>query len=229
MNRKKNSTKKLKYSLFCSTIICAYFYPPFLALASELPVRDYIQNPAAKYCSDLGYQYQVKNTDQGEVGFCVFPNGQKVDGWNFAQGKAGQDFNYCKKMGYESELVTNDSLCQSIYSKDCIICKLPNGFKYEATMLMKIDSQSEKCGDIFCTKSENVNNCPEDCSAGGKDNYCDQKYKDTDLDCIAIKSTTTSETIKSSKTFLFGMLAIIFLSIIGLGFYFIKFRKNPEI
>lgn len=52
-------------------------------------------NPAAKYCNILGYEYKIeKNDNGGEVGFCILPNGKKVNAWDFYKGKVGQEFSY---------------------------------------------------------------------------------------------------------------------------------------
>ncbi|MFO8102201.1 MAG: hypothetical protein R6U37_08590 [Dehalococcoidia bacterium] len=37
----------------------------------------------------------------------------------------------------------------------------------------EINVEVEKCGDGICGAHENYNSCPEDCSSGAKDNFCD--------------------------------------------------------
>jgi hypothetical protein len=50
-------------------------------------------NPAAAYCSALGYKYTIRNTPQGQVGICILPNGEEVNAWDFFYGKVA--LNYC--------------------------------------------------------------------------------------------------------------------------------------
>ncbi len=57
-------------------------------------------NPAAVYCGELGYEYEIVDTVEGQYGTCAFPDGSKCDGWRFLEGKCGQGFSYCASQGY---------------------------------------------------------------------------------------------------------------------------------
>ena len=57
-------------------------------------------DPAAVYCSNLGYSYQTVTNNEGQNGACVFPDGSSCDAWNFLEGKCGQSYSYCAKQGY---------------------------------------------------------------------------------------------------------------------------------
>jgi hypothetical protein len=57
-------------------------------------------NPAAVYCRELGYEYRLVNTAQGQQGKCIFPGGSQCDEWEFLQGKCGQSYSYCARQGY---------------------------------------------------------------------------------------------------------------------------------
>ena len=48
-----------------------------LAAASASAMR----NPAAVYCTELGYNYTVNETDYGETGYCTLPDGTQIDEW----------------------------------------------------------------------------------------------------------------------------------------------------
>ncbi len=76
-------------------------------------------NPAAVYCSELGYPYEVIATERGEVGVCVLPNGDRVDAWDFFRGKVGARYSYCALLGYET--VTKD-MGDGTYAAECAVC-----------------------------------------------------------------------------------------------------------
>jgi C1A family cysteine protease/subtilisin-like proprotein convertase family protein len=57
-------------------------------------------NPATIYCRELGYQYERVDTDEGQYGVCVFPDGSRCDEWRFLEGKCGQSYSYCARQGY---------------------------------------------------------------------------------------------------------------------------------
>ena len=57
-------------------------------------------NPAAVYCRELGYEYRIVATDEGQSGRCIFPGGSQCDEWEFLQGKCGQSHSYCARQGY---------------------------------------------------------------------------------------------------------------------------------
>jgi putative hemolysin len=59
-----------------------------------------VANPAAIYCDDLGYEYRVVDSTEGQHGVCVFPDGSECDEWGFLAGKCGQAYSYCAKQGY---------------------------------------------------------------------------------------------------------------------------------
>jgi len=58
-------------------------------------------NPAAVYCRELGYEYEIVDTDEGQQGTCIFPGGGECDEWEFLQGKCGQTYSYCARQGYD--------------------------------------------------------------------------------------------------------------------------------
>jgi len=58
-------------------------------------------NPAATYCKELGYEYRITQTDKGEQGICVFPDGGECEEWKFLAGKCGRQRSYCAKQGLD--------------------------------------------------------------------------------------------------------------------------------
>jgi putative hemolysin/C1A family cysteine protease len=57
-------------------------------------------NPAAVYCRELGYEYTIVETEEGDQGLCVFPDGSECNEWTFLQGQCGQSYSYCATHGY---------------------------------------------------------------------------------------------------------------------------------
>jgi putative hemolysin len=64
-----------------------------------------ISNPAATYCSLLGYQSGTQDTAEGQVSICTFPDGSVCDAWQFLRGKCGQEFSWCALNGYQIQAV----------------------------------------------------------------------------------------------------------------------------
>jgi putative hemolysin len=61
-----------------------------------------IPNPAALYCAKLGYEYEIRESeDGGQYGTCIFPDGSECDEWAFFAGTCGQAYSYCVRMGYD--------------------------------------------------------------------------------------------------------------------------------
>ncbi len=58
-------------------------------------------NPAAVYCTDLGYTYaNIADGSGGIQGMCVFPDHTRCDAWDFLAGKCAQHYSYCSQQGY---------------------------------------------------------------------------------------------------------------------------------
>ncbi|MCD6086313.1 DUF333 domain-containing protein [bacterium] len=49
-------------------------------------------NPAAVYCKDLGYKYEIREDPKtkGQYGVCIFPDGSKCNAWAFYRGECGK-------------------------------------------------------------------------------------------------------------------------------------------
>jgi len=120
-------------------------------------------NPAATYCQDLGYEWAIEKTEEGEIGVCKFPDGTTVKDWDFLTGKSGQEWSYCKEKGYELKILSDTKKCSSIYSENCVVCVLKTGAEIEASKLLSFETQKESCGNKKCDLEENKENCPQDC------------------------------------------------------------------
>jgi len=129
-------------------------------------------NPSAVYCLELGYEYVITQTENGERGICRLPDGD-VSAWQFLQGRAGQKFSYCVQHGYGIEVVKDPTTCARFRTEYCAVCVLPDGQRIEVTELMGLDFNESPCGDGVCSDPETSANCPQDCPSGGADGYCD--------------------------------------------------------
>lgn len=54
-----------------------------------------VANPASVYCVELGYQLEIRQTDAGEEGVCIFPEGVECPEWDFLAGRCGQEYSFC--------------------------------------------------------------------------------------------------------------------------------------
>jgi parallel beta-helix repeat protein len=103
---------------------------------------DYVgfANPAAVHCIALGYEYKIIHEPSGDRGVCIFPDKAECDAWAFLEGKCGQQYSYCAKLGYNVETRT-DHL--DPFSTECAVCFSKQGDLIgSVTELMGL---SEKC------------------------------------------------------------------------------------
>lgn len=59
-----------------------------------------VPNPAAFYCQEMGYELEMRETNQGTVGMCVFPNGAECEQWEFLTGTCAVEWTFCQRQGY---------------------------------------------------------------------------------------------------------------------------------
>lgn len=128
-----------------------------LALLLSAGMAGAMRNPSAVYCRALGYDYETGETDKGQVGYCVLPDG-KVPAWDFLSGKAGLEHSYCAQQGYEAKRVEASEACE-----DCTVCVV-EGREIEVTELMGLSFTETACGDGTCGIPETPENCPQDCA-----------------------------------------------------------------
>jgi len=161
-----------------------------LAPASALALK----NPAAVYCTAMGYEYRVEHTANGDVGYCILPGAEIVDAWKFLLGEIAQDKSYCASKGYGHKIVKNPKTCQRFLTDTCMVCILGDGREVEVTELMKLILEETVCGDGVCGIPENYKSCTQDCPSGSRDGYCD-RVKDgrCDPDCSVKEDPDCSE------------------------------------
>ena len=68
-------------------------------------------NPASFYCQEMGYQLDMRETDQGTVGMCVFHDGSECEEWDFLAGRCGQSYSYCELQGYDLQQAGDIANC----------------------------------------------------------------------------------------------------------------------
>jgi putative hemolysin len=70
-----------------------------------------LANPAAVYCSGLGYRMENVTRNGGEDADCIFSDGSRCAQWEFLSGGCGQEFTYCVLQGYSLEGGNNIGTC----------------------------------------------------------------------------------------------------------------------
>ena len=118
---------------------CLFFI--FLLCAPHIQAQDIktFRNPAAVYCKAMGYQYELRKDQRGNVyGVCIFPDQSECDAWDFYKGKVKKSFSYCAKKGFDTKSIKTYQLT---YSTECAIC-VSKDKKTEITVLefMKRDN-----------------------------------------------------------------------------------------
>jgi putative hemolysin len=79
-----------------------------------------IGNPAAVYCTDMGYDYQVIGDEAGgQTDTCSMPDGSVCSAWDFLEGKCGQAYSYCAKHGMGERTATDG---KNAFSQEYAIC-----------------------------------------------------------------------------------------------------------
>ena len=92
---------------------------------SDLPTLQ-MANPAALYCTLLGYDYQILETEQGQQGIVVLPSGETCDAWEFYRGRCGAEYSYCARLGLRTS--TRETSSDS-YVGECAVCVDENGIE----------------------------------------------------------------------------------------------------
>jgi putative hemolysin len=59
-----------------------------------------VPNPASFYCQEMGYTLELRETEQGTEGICIFPNGDECEEWEFLAGGCFIEWTFCQRQGY---------------------------------------------------------------------------------------------------------------------------------
>ena len=100
-----------------------------------------VANPAAVYCRELGYEYAIVDTGQGEYGRCTFPGGSSCTDWIFLEGRCGRSYSYCARHGYD--LITRKD-GRNPFSRTYSVCVRGTEEIGAATELMGLSEKATK-------------------------------------------------------------------------------------
>lgn len=70
-----------------------------------------IPNPASFYCQEMGYDLELRETDQGTEGICIFPNGAECEEWEFLRGGCSIEWTFCQRQGYNIRAEESMAVC----------------------------------------------------------------------------------------------------------------------
>jgi hypothetical protein len=93
---------------------------------------------------------------------------------------------------------------------------------------------ADVCGDKICQPHESFESCAKDCTAAGKDDYCNPALKNTDPDCLktepAAATTAAAEKKPPSGTYVLYTVGgtVIIITFIG-SVLFLRKRKTVGI
>ena len=154
-NKKIYFNKKLFSVLFAIISICVCANPiKAMTQPSQAGLTNPAPNPAAVYCEDLGYEYFIKNTKDGDYGMCRLPDGSEVEEWKFVEGKEKTEYSYCQQKGYNIKTVSGE---QCNYSAECAVCVLDDDTEVEVTQLIKHEKELEESIKKQDKKTEKIN------------------------------------------------------------------------
>jgi len=106
--------------------------------SSDEPVVGFA-NPAAVYCTELGYTYKIIDNPEGQYGICTFLDGEECEGWSFLQGSCGQDYNYCTLNGYETKIEADG---KNPFTKEYVVCVSGTTIIGSVTELMDLSEKA---------------------------------------------------------------------------------------
>ena len=98
-------------------------------------------NPAAVYCDELGYEYRLVDSPEGQRGVCALPGGSQCDEWGFLEGTCGLAYSYCATHGYGFKIKTDG---MNPLSRTYVECTRGQQEVGAATELMGLSDQSTR-------------------------------------------------------------------------------------
>jgi len=79
-----------------------------------------IPNPASFYCQEMGYELELRETDAGTEGICIFPNGSECEEWEFLAGGCSIEWTYCQRQGYNIREGEEGAICTFNGGSSCL-------------------------------------------------------------------------------------------------------------
>ena len=153
-------------------ILILVFLGSVLVLKRDEPKETVISigNPAAVYCTEvMGYDYRIENdAEGGQRGFCVLPDNQECEQWDFYAGSCGADYSYCAREGYDLETRRDG---QDPFSPSYALCLEKDGqLAGTASQLSALSEIASKLNDSIeipaePTEPENITSLSETVAA----------------------------------------------------------------
>jgi putative hemolysin len=105
-----------------------------------------ISNPAAVYCTDMGFEYKViKDGNGGQTDTCSMPDGKVCSAWDFLEGKCGQAYSYCARQGLGERTAADGN---NPFSPEYAVCVDAQGKDVGlVTALFNLAPKLNRCGN----------------------------------------------------------------------------------
>ena len=102
-------------------------------------------NPAAIYCTEMGFQYEIIADQNGQLGICHLPDNQNCEAWDFLQGTCGQEYSHCAQNGYQVKVKTDG---MNSISNPYGVCVTENGREVgPVTELSNLTEKTSTCAE----------------------------------------------------------------------------------
>ncbi len=75
-----------------------------------------IPNPASFYCQEMGYELDLRDSDDGTAGICIFPDGKECEEWDFLSGSCSIEWSFCQRQGYN--IREGDGMATCVFQDD---------------------------------------------------------------------------------------------------------------
>jgi len=105
--------------------------------------QSFLGNPAAVYCIEMGYEYQVLEKENGQQGICRFSSNESCDAWEYLEGKCGSEYSLCADLGY-GVITKQDG--KNALSRDYAVCVDQDGNeKGKVTEMISLTEKAAGC------------------------------------------------------------------------------------
>lgn len=113
-------------------------------LAPEQRAPSALSNPAAAYCTWLGYDYDTVADAGGQAGRCHLPDGRVCDAWDFLTGTCGMQYSYCAQQSLATRTIHDG---RNAFSSSYAVCVAEGGRVVgPVTDLIHLDDLAAGCG-----------------------------------------------------------------------------------
>ncbi|MFC1856591.1 DUF333 domain-containing protein [Thermodesulfobacteriota bacterium] len=131
-----------------------------------------ILNPSHAYCTELGYTYEIRTTENGgQYAVCIFPDGSECSTWNFYC-TCEPEGNGCWPGEFDCHYLCQELPCKEA-GEDVLISECCEGLTQIQPLIIDDDGNCGSmigaanictdCGNGICESWENYCSCPQDC------------------------------------------------------------------